>query len=143
MPRGSASASATSRSTSGTEHSKSSLCDACDALKSRPDHGFLPQKKQVNLNAALRAEGLLETDAKGAIKGWDAYVGASFGVTMKRGAYLGWDTASVVTPLGSKGGHGYDASSPEMRSSLVMAGPDVPAAGEPLPLAVGTSGNSR
>ena len=148
------------------------------------DHGFLPLEKQINLNAALRAEGLLQTDARGAIKDWTAYVqssggsgyvilkrpddpdlvkrvatlvdkwaadaeygidrvwsradlaragahpDASFAVTMKRGAYLGWDTASVITPVGSKGGHGYDASWPEMRSSLVMAGPDVPAAGD-------------
>jgi predicted AlkP superfamily pyrophosphatase or phosphodiesterase len=148
------------------------------------DHGFLPLEKQVNLNAALRAEALLQTDERGAIKGWDAYVhsaggsgyvflkrpddsqlaqrvatlldkwaadpqfgidrvwsaadlaragahpDASFGVTMKRGAYLGSGTASVITPLGSKGGHGYDASWPELQSSLVMAGPDVPAAGD-------------
>jgi predicted AlkP superfamily pyrophosphatase or phosphodiesterase len=148
------------------------------------DHGFLPLTQVVNLNAALKREGLIQTSEKGAITSWDAYVhssggsgyvflkrpedetlsrrvrgvldalaadpamgidrvwsradlavagarpDASFAVTMKRGSYLGWDLASITTSLATKGGHGYDASFPELRASLVMAGPDVPAAGD-------------
>jgi predicted AlkP superfamily pyrophosphatase or phosphodiesterase len=148
------------------------------------DHGFLPLTQLVNLNAAFKAEGLLETDARGRVKSWDAYahsaggsgyvllkrpedtrlvakvaavlqklaadpangidrimtrtdleaagahLDASFGVSMKRGFYLGWDTSDVLTPVTSKGGHGYDPSFPELQSSLVMAGPDVPPTGD-------------
>jgi hypothetical protein len=49
---------------------------------------------------------------------------------MKRGFYLGWDTSSLLTPVTSKGGHGYDPAFPELRSSLVVAGPDVPQVGD-------------
>jgi predicted AlkP superfamily pyrophosphatase or phosphodiesterase len=148
------------------------------------DHGFLPLAQMVNLNAAFKAEGLLQTSARGAVTSWEAYahsaggsgyvilkrpddaqlvtrvaavleklavdpangidhvltrpdleaagahLDASFGVSMKRGFYLGWDTSSVLTPVTSKGGHGYDPSFPELQSSLVMAGPDVPQTGD-------------
>jgi len=148
------------------------------------DHGFLPLTQLVNLNAAFKAEGLLQTNARGSVASWEAYahsaggsgyillkrpddpelvakvaavlqklaadpangidrvmtrqdleaagahLDAAFGVSMKRGFYLGWDTASVLTPVTSKGGHGYDPAFPELRSSLVVAGPDVPQVGD-------------
>ena len=148
------------------------------------DHGFLPLTQLVNLNAAFKAEGLLQTNERGVVKSWEAFahssggsgyivlkrpddpqlvarVGAvlqklaavpangidrvltsrdlettgahpdaTFGVSMKRGFYLGWDTSSVLTPVTSKGGHGYDPAFPELQSSLVMAGPDVPQTGD-------------
>jgi predicted AlkP superfamily pyrophosphatase or phosphodiesterase len=148
------------------------------------DHGFLPLTQMVNLNAAFKAEGLLQTNARGAVTSWEAFahsaggsgyillkrpddpqlvarvaavlqklaadpangidrvmtrqdleaagahLDAAFGVSMKRGFYLGWDTASVLTPVTSKGGHGYDPAFPELRSSLVFAGPDVPQVGD-------------
>jgi predicted AlkP superfamily pyrophosphatase or phosphodiesterase len=148
------------------------------------DHGFLPLTQMVNLNAAFKAEGLLQTNARGAVTSWvafahsaggsgyillkrpddpqlvarvaavlqklaadpangidrvmtrqdleaaGAHLDAAFGVSMKRGFYLGWDTASVLTPVTSKGGHGYDPAFPELRSSLVVAGPDVPQVGD-------------
>jgi predicted AlkP superfamily pyrophosphatase or phosphodiesterase len=148
------------------------------------DHGFLPLTQLVNLNAAFKAEGLLQTNARGSVASWEAYahsaggsgyillkrpddpelvakvaavlqklaadpangidrvmtrrdleaasahLDASFGVSMKRGFYLGWDTSSVLTPVTSKGGHGYDPAFPELRSSLVFAGPDVPQVGD-------------
>jgi len=148
------------------------------------DHGFLPLTQMVNLNAAFKAEGLLQTNARGAVTSWEAFahsaggsgyillkrpddpqlvarvaavlqklaadpangidrvmtrqdleaagahLDAAFGVSMKRGFYLGWDTASVLTPVTSKGGHGYDPAFPELRSSLVVAGPDVPQVGD-------------
>jgi hypothetical protein len=49
---------------------------------------------------------------------------------MKPGFYLGYDTSTLLTPVTTKGGHGYDPAFPELRSSLVMAGPDVPPAGD-------------
>jgi predicted AlkP superfamily pyrophosphatase or phosphodiesterase len=148
------------------------------------DHGFLPLTQMVNLNAAFKAEGLLQADERGRVKAWDAFVhssggsgfvilkrpddaqlaarvaavlqklaadpamgidrvwtradldsagahtDASFGISMKRGFCLGWDTSSVLTPVTSKGGHGYDPAFPELQASLIMAGPDVPAAGD-------------
>lgn len=148
------------------------------------DHGFLPLTQIVNLNAAFKAEGLLETDAHGKVTSWNAFahsaggsgyiilkrpddgqlvakvaavlqklaedpangidhvltrkdletasahLDASFGVAMKRGFYLGWDTSAVLTPVKGRGGHGYDPSFPELQSSLVMAGPDVPPTGD-------------
>jgi predicted AlkP superfamily pyrophosphatase or phosphodiesterase len=148
------------------------------------DHGFLPLSQSVNLNAALKAEGLLQTNERGSVKSWEAYahsaggsgyillkrpddpqlvarvgallqrlaadpangidrvltrqdlesagahLDATFGVSMKRGFYLGWDTSALLTPVTSKGGHGYDPAFPELRSSLVMAGRDVPAVGD-------------
>jgi hypothetical protein len=59
-----------------------------------------------------------------------AHLDAAFGVSMKPGFYLGWDTSTLLTPVTSKGGHGYDPAFPELRSSLVMAGPDVPQTGD-------------
>jgi predicted AlkP superfamily pyrophosphatase or phosphodiesterase len=148
------------------------------------DHGFLPLTQLVNLNAAFKAEGLLQTSARGSVTSWEAYatsaggsgyvllkrpddpellarvaavlqklaadpangidrvmtrqdleavgahLDASFGVSMKRGFYLGSDTSSLLTPVTSKGGHGYDPAFPELRSSLVVAGPDVPQVGD-------------
>ena len=148
------------------------------------DHGFLPLTQMVNLNAAFKAEGLLQTNARGAVTSWEAFahsaggsgyillkrpddpqlvarvaavlqklaadpangidrvmtrqdleaagahLDAAFGVSMKRGFYLGWDTFTVLTPVTSKGGHGYDPAFPELRSSLVVAGPDVPQVGD-------------
>jgi predicted AlkP superfamily pyrophosphatase or phosphodiesterase len=148
------------------------------------DHGFVPLTQVVNLNAAFKAEGLLQTTARGSVTSWEAHahsaggsgyvmlkrpddpqlvarvaavlqklaadpangidrvltrqdlesasahLDASFGVSMKRGFYLGSDTSTVLTPISSKGGHGYDPAFPELQSSLVMAGPDVAPTGD-------------
>lgn len=148
------------------------------------DHGFVPLTQVVNLNAAFKAEGLLQTNLRGSVTSWEAYahsaggsgyvmlkrpddpqlvarvaavlqklaadpangidrvltrqdlesasahLDASFGVSMKRGFYLGSDTSTVLTPISSKGGHGYDPAFPELQSSLVMAGPDVAPTGD-------------
>ena len=37
------------------------------------DHGFLPLTQLVNLNAAFKAEGLLQTNARGSVASWEAY----------------------------------------------------------------------
>ena len=138
----------------------------------------------MNLNAAFKAEGLLDADATGKVKSWQAFahssggsgyiilerpedpqlvakvasvleklaadpangidrilsrkdleaagahMDAAFGVSMKRGFYLGWGTSTLLTAPTSRGGHGYDPSFPELQSSLVMAGPDVPQTGD-------------
>ena len=38
------------------------------------DHGFLAVRKQLQLNAAFKAEGLLDVDEAGKVRRWDAYV---------------------------------------------------------------------
>lgn len=50
------------------------------------DHGFLPTKKSLSLNAALREAGLIEVDAGGKLKSWRAITwssGGSAAVMMK------------------------------------------------------------
>src|SRR5262249_17117144 len=80
--------------------------------------------------AADPANGIDRIWTRNELKTAAAHLDASFGVSMKRGFYLGWDTATVLTPPSTKGGHGYDPSFPELRSALVMAGPDIPASGD-------------
>ncbi len=51
------------------------------------DHGFLPLTQLVNLNAAFKAEGLLQTSARGSVTSWEAYAhsaGGSGYILLKR-----------------------------------------------------------
>jgi predicted AlkP superfamily pyrophosphatase or phosphodiesterase len=43
------------------------------------DHGFFPVEKQVHLNVALKDEGLLSLDKKGALRSWRAYSWSAHG----------------------------------------------------------------
>ena len=52
------------------------------------------------------------------------------GVTMKPGFYTGWAHDALLVNSTSKGGHGFDPARPELKATLVLAGPDVPKAGD-------------
>lgn len=43
------------------------------------DHGFLPTKRELRLNAALREVGLIEVDGAGKVKSWRAFAWSSGG----------------------------------------------------------------
>src|SRR4029079_15015663 len=43
------------------------------------NHGFLPLTQLVNLNAAFKAEGLLQTNARGSVASWAAYAHSAGG----------------------------------------------------------------
>jgi len=55
---------------------------------------------------------------------------ASFGLTMKPGFYTGGGHDALLVSSTSKGGHGFDPARAELKATLVMAGPDVPTAGD-------------
>ena len=68
---------------------------------------------------------------------------ASFAIDMKSGFYVGGPgliggpgggagagVGGLVVQAAARGGHGYDPSRPEMHASLIMAGPQVPRAGD-------------
>jgi predicted AlkP superfamily pyrophosphatase or phosphodiesterase len=148
------------------------------------DHGFLPVQKQLQLNFVFKREGLLTTNERGQVTGWEAafhssggagfvylkrpddralvsrvaglldqlaadpsngiekiwsqaelrqagaHPEASFGLTMKPGFYTGWGRDALLIDTVSKGGHGFDPALPELKATLIMAGPDVPKAGD-------------
>ena len=49
---------------------------------------------------------------------------------MKPGFYTGWGNGALLASASNKGGHGFDPARPELKATLVMAGPDVPEAGD-------------
>ena len=94
-------------------------------------------------DAALRARvekilrGLAADPANGIATVWDAndlrargaHPLASFALGMKVGFYTGAGHDVLRTTPTNAGGHGFDPARPEVRSSLIMAGPHVPSAG--------------
>jgi arylsulfatase A-like enzyme len=97
-------------------------------------------------DAALRdrVAGLLtkvaSDPANGVMTVWDrealAKMGAdpraSFGVDMKDGFYTNGAHDVLVKAAGSKGGHGFAPTRPDLHASLIMVGPDVPKGGGSL-----------
>lgn len=143
------------------------------------DHGFLPLETVLNPNYVFKREGLIDVDAAGKIRRWEAYfygaggsgfvilkdrndprlrerVGrllqgmaadpangiltvwteddlqkfgaeprASFGIDLKDGFYSGGGYEALLTKPGSKGGHGFAPTRPDLHASLIMRGPDI------------------
>ena len=54
---------------------------------------------------------------------------ATFAVDMRQGFYTGGGVERLLTTTTAKGGHGHSPSRPEVHASLIMAGPNVPPAG--------------
>ena len=54
---------------------------------------------------------------------------ASFAISMRSGFYAGPGFAGLNVQAGAQGGHGHDPALPAMHASLIMAGPQVPHAG--------------
>ncbi len=104
--------------------------------------GFVYLKRPDDAGLVGRVGTLLEQlagdPANGIDKVWTraelrqagAHPDASFGLTMKPGFYTGFGHDALLVPTTSKGGHGFDPALPELKASLIMAGPDVPAAGD-------------
>jgi arylsulfatase A-like enzyme len=55
---------------------------------------------------------------------------ASFAVDMRAGFYTGYGHDALLAPTPSKGGHGFHPERSELHASLIMAGPQVPPAGD-------------
>jgi predicted AlkP superfamily pyrophosphatase or phosphodiesterase len=55
---------------------------------------------------------------------------ASFAIDMRAGYYTGNANDRLLAPAGSKGGHGYDPTRPDLHASLIMSGPHVPKVGD-------------
>jgi predicted AlkP superfamily pyrophosphatase or phosphodiesterase len=143
------------------------------------DHGFVELEERLQVNAALKEEGLLQVDDRGQITSWQAYFKASggsatvylapdvatdvrdrvdavlrrlagdpangiakvwtredldaagahpdaaFAVTMRPGFYTGGGHDQLRAAIPGRGGHGFDPALPQMRASLIMAGPHV------------------
>jgi hypothetical protein len=72
-----------------------------------------------------------------------AHPEATFGITMRPGFYSTTGTQSLLVPSATRGGHGFDPARPEMKASLVMVGPDVPAAWGDLGVVTMTAHRAR
>jgi predicted AlkP superfamily pyrophosphatase or phosphodiesterase len=104
--------------------------------------GFVYLKRPDDQSLATRVAALLQQLARDPANGIDkvwtraelrhagAHPDASFGLTMKPGFYTGFGHDALLVPTTSKGGHGFDPALPELKASLIMAGPDVPRAGD-------------
>ncbi len=54
---------------------------------------------------------------------WGTHPDAAFGIGMQPQFYLGSGHDVLMTDTGSKGGHGFDPTIPDMHSSLILSGP--------------------
>lgn len=54
---------------------------------------------------------------------WGTHPAAAFGLGMRPKYYLGDGSDSLMTRTGSKGGHGFDPTIPNMEASLIVSGP--------------------
>ncbi len=112
------------------------------AFHSSGGSGFVYLKRPEDRAIVMRVSGLLEQlaadPANGIERIWSqadlrqagAHPDASFGLTMKPGFYTGWGRDALLAETTSKGGHGFDPARPELQATLIMAGPDVPRAGD-------------
>jgi predicted AlkP superfamily pyrophosphatase or phosphodiesterase len=98
----------------------------------RPDDGALVTRVRGLLDqlAADPANGIEKVWSQTELRQAGAHPEASFGVTMKPGFYTGGANSALLVNASNKGGHGFDPARPELKATLVMAGPDVPEAGD-------------
>ena len=98
----------------------------------RPDDGALVTRVRGLLDqlAADPANGIEKVWSQADLRQAGAHPEASFGLTMKPGFYTGWGNGALLASASNKGGHGFDPARPELKATLVMAGPDVPEAGD-------------
>jgi predicted AlkP superfamily pyrophosphatase or phosphodiesterase len=101
---------------------------------------FLKDQSDTQLRAKVRA--VLDTVAADPAHGVQQVLSAedlrkigadpraSFAVDMRAGFYTGSAHDALLAPTSSKGGHGFHPARPELHASLVMAGPQVPRAGD-------------
>jgi predicted AlkP superfamily pyrophosphatase or phosphodiesterase len=98
----------------------------------RPDDRALVSRVATLLDqlAADPANGIDKIWSQAELRQAGAHPDASFGLTMKPGFYTGWGRDTLLIESPSKGGHGFDPALAELKASLIMAGPDVPKAGD-------------
>jgi predicted AlkP superfamily pyrophosphatase or phosphodiesterase len=98
----------------------------------QPDDRILVSRVAALLDqlAADPANGIEKIWSQADLRQAGAHPDASFGLTMKPGFYTGWGRDALLVETTSKGGHGFDPARPELKASLIMAGPDVPRAGD-------------
>ena len=99
---------------------------------SRPDDRALASRVDalVRRLAADPSNGIAKVWSRADLDAAHAHPDALMGITMRPGFYSGSGTVGVLGSLASKGGHGFDPALDAMKASLVMAGPDVPVAGD-------------
>jgi hypothetical protein len=96
-----------------------------------PDDASLRDKVAAILQklAADPANGILTVLNRQDLQKAGADPRASFFIDMRNGFYSSGGHAALLSKTSGKGGHGFTPSRPELHSSLVMSGPDVPKAG--------------
>ncbi len=80
--------------------------------------------------AADTANGVEKVWTRADLDAAHSHPDALMAITMRPGFYSGSSTSGLLGTLSGKGGHGFDPALDAMKASLVMAGPDVPAAGD-------------
>jgi len=98
----------------------------------RPDDRALMSRVAALLDqlAADPVNGIDKIWSQAELRQAGAHPDASFGLTMKPGFYTGWGRDALLIESTSKGGHGFDPALAELKASLILAGPDVPKAGD-------------
>jgi predicted AlkP superfamily pyrophosphatase or phosphodiesterase len=98
----------------------------------RPDDHALTSRVGALLQqiAADPANGVEKVWSQAELRQAGAHPDASFGLTMKPGFYTSGAHEALLVSTTSKGGHGFDPARPELKATLVMAGPDVAKAGD-------------
>lgn len=100
-------------------------------LRDPSDTGLLAKVRAVvEAVAADPANGVQQVLSEEDLRELGADPRASFAVDMRAGFYTGYGHDALLAPAPSKGGHGFHPERPELHASLIMAGPQVPAAGD-------------
>lgn len=94
-----------------------------------------PQDAALSARAGQLLEQLRADPANGIDKVWSreqldaagAHPEAAWGLSMKTGFYTSTANTTLLQPSTSKGGHGFDPAAPELKASLILSGPGVPA----------------
>ncbi|MBA3638225.1 MAG: alkaline phosphatase family protein [Acidobacteria bacterium] len=91
------------------------------------DPSDLALREQVGaLLAKLHAtpqNGIASVWSQKDLERWGTHPDAAFGIGMRPQFYLGGGLDALLKDTGSKGGHGFDPTIPDMHSSLILSGP--------------------
>jgi predicted AlkP superfamily phosphohydrolase/phosphomutase len=111
-------------------------------FKANGGSGFVYLRDPADAALRTRVRGLLDALAADPANGVDQVLDASglaamgatpdaaFALTMRSGFYSGGGHTTLLTPLTSRGGHGFDPNAPGLQASLIMAGPSVTRKGD-------------
>ncbi|MGC4085148.1 MAG: ectonucleotide pyrophosphatase/phosphodiesterase [Vicinamibacterales bacterium] len=101
-------------------------------MLSRPDDRTLQTRVRAVLDRlqADPANGISSILTRADLDRFGADPRASFGIDMKSGFYTAPDHDVLLKATRDRGGHGFTPDHVDLRSALIMAGPDVPPAGD-------------